>query len=248
MKVLGVLAALLWAACTAALPSPGFRDTNLAKRGQQDFPKPNRNVHYDGRFMSRQLDEPEQRDAIRALIQTYLSTFRALGVQTWLMHGSLLGWWWGKKIMPWDMDADVQISESDMYYLAAYHNMSTYYYKYEGKPDGCFYLLEINPHFEHREKDDVLNVIDARWIDTKTGLFIDITAARYDTDHPRGEGVLYDKNGHEFKAPDSPKDTYLYPLLETRFEGAPVKIPYGYKAMLESEYGKASLTKTKFHE
>lgn len=50
------------------------------------------------------------------------------------------------------------------------------------------------------------------------------------------------------QAPDSPKDTYLYPLLETRFEGAPVKIPYGYKAMLESEYGKASLTKTKFHE
>jgi hypothetical protein len=48
--------------------------------------------------MFRQLDEPEQRDAIKALIQTYLSTFRELGVQTWLMHGSLLGWWWGKKV------------------------------------------------------------------------------------------------------------------------------------------------------
>lgn len=166
--------------------------------------------------MTRQLEEFEQRDAIRVLVQTYLSTFRELGIQTWLMHGSLLGWWWGKKvghfldgrermqlkteqIMPWDMDADVQISEADMYYLAAYYNMTTYYYKYNAIPEGCFYLLEINPHFEHREQDDALNVIDARWIDTKTGLFIDITAARYDTDHPRGEGVLYDKNGHEFK-------------------------------------------------
>jgi hypothetical protein len=31
-------------------------------------------------------------------MQTYLATFRDLGIQTWLMHGSLLGWWWGKKV------------------------------------------------------------------------------------------------------------------------------------------------------
>lgn len=101
--------------------------------------------------------------------------------------------------MPWDLDADVQVSEADMYYLAAYHNMTTYYYKYDRVPEGCFYLLEVNPHFEHRDQDDALNVIDARWIDTKSGLFIDITAARYNTDHPQGKGILYDKNGHEFK-------------------------------------------------
>lgn len=44
------------------------------------------------------LGEEAQRDTIKALIQTYLSTFHELGVQTWLMHGSLLGWWWGKKV------------------------------------------------------------------------------------------------------------------------------------------------------
>ncbi|KAK7430933.1 mannosyltransferase [Neonectria magnoliae] len=58
---------------------------------------PRQYVHYDARFGDGPLKETEQRDAIRILIQTYLATFRDLGVQTWLMHGTLLGWWWGKK-------------------------------------------------------------------------------------------------------------------------------------------------------
>lgn len=101
--------------------------------------------------------------------------------------------------MPWDLDADVQVTETDMYFLAAYYNMTTYYFKYGDMEVGKYFLLEINPHFIHRDEDDVLNVIDARWIDMGTGLFIDITAARYDLDHPEGEGILYDKFGHEYR-------------------------------------------------
>jgi hypothetical protein len=55
-------------------------------------------VHYDARFGRGLLEEPEQKEAIKVLVQTYLATFRDLGVQTWLMHGTLLGWWWGKKV------------------------------------------------------------------------------------------------------------------------------------------------------
>lgn len=218
-----------------------------------------KNIHYDGRFTRDILSEEDQKNTIRLLVKTYLNTVRELGVQTWLMHGSLLGWWWGKKVslsyplvsgrgvdgdpqvMPWDLDADVQVTEQDMYFLAAYYNMTTYYYEGDEMPKGRTYLLDVNPHHEHREMDDVLNVIDARWIDTTTGLFIDITSARYALDHPQGEGILYDKHAHEFR------DTYLYPLLETTFEGAPVKIPFGYKKMLESEYGEKALTNTRFH-
>jgi hypothetical protein len=108
--------------------------------------------------------------------------------------------------MPWDLDADVQVSESDMYFLAAYHNMTTHYYHYENMPAGRNYLLEINPHFVHREQDDDFNVIDARWIDMETGLFIDITAARYNPDHVEGEGILYDKHGHEYRVSKLDKD------------------------------------------
>lgn len=107
--------------------------------------------------------------------------------------------------MPWDADADVQVSEADMYFLAAYYNMTTYYFKYESIPKGKTFLLEVNPYFRHRESDDWDNLIDARWIDMETGLFIDITAARYRLDHKEGEGVMYDKYDHEFRVRSPPK-------------------------------------------
>ncbi|RDA85967.1 hypothetical protein CP532_0827 [Ophiocordyceps camponoti-leonardi (nom. inval.)] len=180
-------------------------------------------AHYDARFMVQALDEEPHRDVLRILIQTYLATCRELG------------------IMPWDMDADVQVTEVDLYYLAAHHNMTVYYYKYGDMKDGRYFLLDVNPHFEHRDTDDSLNLIDARWIDMATGLFIDITAARYHLEHAAGEGILYDKNGHEFR------DTYVYPLRNTTFEGVRAMIPFRYKDMLESEYGKESLKDTTFN-
>lgn len=162
------------------------------------------------------IDDYHKTIIIKVMVHSYLATFRNLGVETWLMHGTLLAWWWGQKVgdmtlgcwlftnihnqvQPFDLDADVQVSEADMYYLAAYHNMTTHYYKHGDMKRGRFYLLEINPHHEHRDWDDRLNKIDARWIDMATGLFIDITAARYRIGHAAGDGMLYDKNKHEFR-------------------------------------------------
>lgn len=31
-------------------------------------------------------------------MRAYLQTFAEIGIDTWLVHGSLLGWWWGKKV------------------------------------------------------------------------------------------------------------------------------------------------------
>lgn len=163
--------------------------------------------------------------------------------------------------MPWDFDADVQVTEADMYFLSAYYNMTIYYYQYEGATEGRFFLLKVNPHFKYRELNDKLNLIDARWIDMQTGLFIDITAARYNPNHPEGSGVLYDKNGHEYKVRtyslnvkpifmslhDHLQDKFVFPLLDTTFEGFPAKIPYRYKEMLASEYGPWALERTNFY-
>lgn len=163
--------------------------------------------------------------------------------------------------MPWDFDADVQVTEGDMYYLAAYYNMTVYYYKYAGMPRGRYFLLDINPAYSYRERDDALNFIDARWIDMQSGLFIDITAARYDAEHEAGEGMLYDKNEHEYRVSGAPtwlpramrrwtdvqQDTYVFPLRDTTFEGVPAKIPFRYQEMLESEYGKAALMNNEFN-
>ncbi|KAM0288094.1 hypothetical protein ACHAQH_000162 [Verticillium albo-atrum] len=197
------------------------------------------------------------------LIQTYLATFESLGIETWLMHGSLLGWWWNKrvttgtpgqsrslcenlltreKIMPWDDDADVMVSEPSMFRLAAYYNMTTYYYEYPLIPQGRSFLLDINPHYLIRDKEKGLNSIDARWIDMEYGLFIDITTARYDVTHEEGEGTIVGKDGHLFR------DTFLLPLLDTTFEGVKAKIPYKYREFLVSEYGKEALSDKEFNK
>ncbi|CVK94268.1 related to mannosylphosphorylation protein MNN4 [Fusarium mangiferae] len=243
-----IAVALGWITSASAFGVPDVLQKIEQKLPTRDAPPPkyfreaSQYPHYDLRYFGEALEPHLQNAGIKVLMQTYLATFRDLGVQTWLMHGSLLGWWWGKKVMPWDLDADVSVTEADMYFLAAYHNMTIYYYQYDGCPEGCFFQLEINPYHKYRERDDYMNFIDARWIDMQNGLFIDITAARYDPGHEMGDGVMYDKHDHEFK------DKYIFPLLDTTFESVQAKIPYRYKEILASEYGKGALSKTDYHE
>ncbi|KAM7195081.1 LicD family domain containing protein [Naviculisporaceae sp. PSN 640] len=199
------------------------------------------NPHYDGRFAQVELGYQEQKQALRNLVESFLSTFRDIGVETWLAHGSLLGWWWNKRILPWDSDIDVQVTESGIWFFAAYYNMSVFYYQTPRNPEGRKYMLEVNPHFDNRDQTDTMNKIDARWIDMKSGLFIDITAARYNLSHPGGEGMMSCKDGHEFH------DTAIFPLRETTFEGVAAKIPYKYQQLLVEEYGKQALTRTHFN-
>lgn len=49
-------------------------------------------------FASETLPETESLPHLTALMQTYLSTMADLGAETWIMHGTLLGWWWNQKV------------------------------------------------------------------------------------------------------------------------------------------------------
>lgn len=176
-------------------------------------------------------------------MQTYLSTMNDIGAETWLMHGSLLGWWWNRKIMPWDSDIDVMLSEPSMQHLADFYNMTMHHFKLPGVPEGRDYMLEINPHFKNGSITDRLNVIDARWIDTDTGLFIDITTLRRnETAEQEGKaGAMMVKDRHHYVFDE------IFPLRQSFFEDTPVKIPYAYSDLLVEEYGQKSLV-SKDHE
>jgi len=52
------------------------------------------------RFTDHELDYFERKKVLSNLMQTYLATFADIGVETWIMHGSLLGWWWNRKVRP----------------------------------------------------------------------------------------------------------------------------------------------------
>jgi hypothetical protein len=185
----------------------------------------------------------DRRENLVTLFQSYVSTMNDIGAQTWIMHGTLMGWWWNRRILPWDSDIDVQISESSMRYIADYYNMTLHHYKYsDGRPGGKEYLLEINPNYKNASTSDKLNVIDARWIDIDTGLFIDITTLRPNTtaEAEGDKGAMMCKDGHHYYEDD------IFPLRDSEFEGIPVKIPYSYAGLLEEEYGRNSLIREDF--
>jgi len=157
--------------------------------------------HYDGRFAATQIGQETRLPHLTALMQTFLSTMADIGAETWIMHGTLLGWWWNQKILPWDSDIDVQVSETTIAFLAKYYNMTEYHFNLPHIREGRTYLLEVNPHYTIRTTSDKLNVIDARWIDTETGLFIDISTVRPNfTARAEGiEGALMCKDGHHYR-------------------------------------------------
>ncbi|KAK4135644.1 hypothetical protein BT67DRAFT_346074, partial [Trichocladium antarcticum] len=214
--------------------------------------------HYDARFFQAALPYAARRTALRHLIRSYLATAAQLGVETWLAHGTLLGWWWGGTGLAWDHDMDVQVSGAALGALARRWDGSVHVYRYregegEGEGEGengdgkgererereKRYLLDVNPHWDMVGRGEGMNVIDARWIDVETGMFVDITGL-VERDPEGWPGVVSCKNFHGYRQGD------LYPLRETEFEGVPALVPYEFENILVAEYGPKSLVVTEW--
>lgn len=95
--------------------------------------------------------------------------------------------------MPWDSDIDVQMTNTTVHMLASYYNMTIHTFEISDN-ETRDYMLEVNPKYKDPSYEDTLNVIDARWIDIETGLFIDITAVR---PHLTKKGIICSKDQHE---------------------------------------------------
>ncbi|KXG53662.1 LicD [Penicillium griseofulvum] len=200
------------------------------------------NHHYDDRYANASLPDRKVIPYLSDLVQTYFTTMNAIGAETWIMHGTLLAWWWNQKLFPWDDDLDVQISEATIHFLAEYYNMTEHYFDLPNVDGGRKYILDVNPNYVVKSERDTLNKIDARWIDMSSGLFIDITAVRKDEAsrlNGRPEALMC-KDKHNYDESD------IFPLRDSFFEGVPVKVPYAYTYILEEEYGPIALTRTSF--
>jgi hypothetical protein len=227
---------------------------------------------YDGRFASTELPHHTRLFHMRLMLKSYINTMDRIGVRTWLMHGCLLGWWWNGHIMPWDTDVDVMVDEGGIGELGGWWNMSVHHFSGqelglkeqksvgpsgedtdrvvkrllhdEVAAKGKKYLLEVNPYYTNTSTRDRENVIDARWIDTATGLFIDITTLHVQpildsSSNPQDDDAieLYTKDQHAYFS------TQMFPLRLTTFESVPVHIPYDYEELLLDEYGPKSITR-----
>lgn len=222
------------------------RRVSSPRKDPKYFKEPGGNAalgHYDARYFKEEIPYGDHLVSLRHLVRSYLTVFRALGIETWLAHGTLLGWWWNGQIMPWDLDLDTQVTASTLQYLGDHYNRTMHEYHYideeTGEAKTKVFLLDVNPFHVERSRGDGMNVIDARWIDTSSGMFIDITGLA-ERDPQRAPGIWACKNNHKYKT------TQLYPMRETEFEGVPATVPYEFDTILVDEYHKKSLTTTKW--
>lgn len=119
-------------------------------------------------------------------------------------------------------------------------NRTTHRYTSQEHGVSRHYLLDVNPAAVERERGDGYNIIDARWIDVRNGLYIDITGLS-ETHPDLQPGTLSCKNYHRYRT------TELFPLRESIFEGVPAKIPYAYDTILTDEYSVEALVTVDFH-
>jgi hypothetical protein len=49
-------------------------------------------------YTDKALGHEDQNAHLSALITTYLSFMDELDVETWIMHGTLLAWWWNQRV------------------------------------------------------------------------------------------------------------------------------------------------------
>ncbi|KAF2755515.1 hypothetical protein EJ05DRAFT_104564 [Pseudovirgaria hyperparasitica] len=207
------------------------REENQENEKKEDKPSDPRYFHEPGGNMY--LNHYDH------MMRSYLIFFHEKNLETWIAHGSLLGWWWNGKMLPWDWDIDTQVPDQTLYYLGENYNQTTYQYRAAGEAKIRNYLIDVNPHFREREHGDGANFIDARWIDMDNGLYIDITGLS-ELDPATKPGVWSCKNFHDYRTAD------IYPLRDTFFEGVPARIPYAYDKVLLDEYHEKALVVTDF--
>jgi hypothetical protein len=198
--------------------------------------------HYDSRFFKEEVPYGQHRYVLRSLIRSYLTFFEEQKLETWIAHGSLLGWWWNGHLMPWDYDLDVQVTNGTMQWMADYLNTTEHAWTYTIpsanstttlESVNTTYLLDINPN--HADISfDTQNVIDGRWVDTSNGLYIDITALR-EREPLRRPASWSCKNKHHYSSHD------LWPMRVTEFEGVRARVPHKFEDILIREYGAKGL-------
>ena len=178
--------------------------------------------HYDSRFYKGNVRPENKVVILRELLSKFSQYCISQDIKCIIMHGSLMGWFFNKKILPWDNDIDVCVSFSDLVKL-----QSTNYFNNH-------FLLDINPNYVNREtknkhpRDSTdKNKIDARFICKNTGIYIDITALY------KYNNILSTKCPHYYKMED------MYSLKSGVFENCHIYIPNNYLKVLVKEYGPA---------
>lgn len=185
------------------------------------FHEMNGHAHYDLEY-GKIVDENTLREELKYLLEKLVFICNEHNVKIIIMHGTLIGYHFNKKILPYDDDIDVVILEEDIKSFLKLEGMETENY-----------IIKINPNFINRSPTDRDNVIDARIISKKYGCFIDITFLTTDV-----------KNYYHCKSPHYYRKDFMVPLKKDTFENVDIYVPNKYLFCLFQEYGKKVILPT----
>ncbi|GME83701.1 unnamed protein product [Ambrosiozyma monospora] len=138
--------------------------------------------HYDWRFFNGHNPEFYRQGIIHRSGRAWLRFCYQSGYTTFVAYGSMLGWIRNGLNLPWDSDIDVIVTLDSLYKLARNHNNSLIVDVSSEDQYGAgigSYYLDIGPSFFYRRRGEGNNAIDGRFIDTFSGLYIDITAVAW---------------------------------------------------------------------
>ncbi|KAI1538494.1 LicD domain containing protein [Pyrenophora tritici-repentis] len=184
--------------------------------------------HYDGRFASAEVPALERTWHLRLMLKAYTDTMERIGIQTWIMHGCLLGWWWGGTLMPWDKDLDFLVEEGGIAELGSWWNMTVHEFNARWIDVSNGLYIDIT----------ALHIAPTQSPDTSPSSSSPSSPSPApSTPSPAAPPTqLYPKDPHAYTS------TQLFPLRHTTLEGVPIKVPYAYEELLLEEYGDEALT------
>lgn len=119
--------------------------------------------HLDIRYGKNNLSKRTIHSQLKMLLSETVNIFNIVNIPCIIMHGSLIGWYFGQKMLPWDDDIDIVILDEHREKLKTLH-------EYQNNK----ILIEVNPVIDTIRRDPS-NIIEARIICKETGVFIDIT-------------------------------------------------------------------------
>jgi phosphorylcholine metabolism protein LicD len=183
--------------------------------------------HRDKRFASFNESPEEIRERLIVLLLALKEMCDRVGVEFWLECGTLLGAFRNQDFIPHDPDADVGILYTDLVKLQ------------NKNPSDKNHLFEFDPNWTQRQPDKKSQV-DARIIDTLSGIYIDIFGF---SEQKKGRYVSkwVGFNGIDIRIGAYPGIFYdrdeLFPLNDCTLHGIKFKSPRETRIHLQRMYG-----------
>lgn len=193
----------------------GYNGKKYVKSNKFFWENPKKS-HLDLQYGKRDLTKEEIHKELKFLLKESTNLFSKNDIKVILMHGSLIGWHFNKKILDWDDDIDLSISDQ---------NSIKNFLKLD-RHQTEDYIIKVNPNYKNRSHKDKQNKIDARIISKRNGVFIDVTFLS-----EKKKGIINCKSPHYYKK------EYIFPLKKDLFENCEIYIPNKYKNCLIQEYG-----------